>query len=901
MASRKTTKKRSSTTPVKKKAVAKPPAKTKKSISKLTTSLKSKTKDELIEENAKLLRKVARLEKKAATTSEKTDTKNAEKELRKSELMNRSLLEGSPICTKIIDLNFNLQYMSSAGVNTLKIPDITAFYGRTYPSVSYPESIRTPFVRELKRAITTGKATTVECPLLDIDGNEVWYITTFVPVFDDGEIKYIIGSSVDITERRKVEEALKLNEEFLRKAQEIGHVGSWHLDIEKNILSWSDEEYRIFGHTPQSFGATYEAFLEAVHPDDREMVNTTYTEAIENNTSYECVHKVLRPNGEIRTVLERSEDIIDEKGKTIHSYGMTLDITEQVIKEKHRDSILSTSLDGFWVVDIKGKFLEVNDAYCEMIGYSKTELFTMSITDIEAIENPEETKSRIDRIIKEGSDRFESKHRRKSGDLINVEISTIFNPDYKTFNVFIRDVTEQKKAEKALRESELLNRSLLEGSPVCTKIIDLDSKLQYMSSAGVNDLKVPNIKPYYGQTYPPEFYSESMRAPLVGGVKGAMAGKTTTVECPVHDLEGDVVWYFSTFVPVFDDDGRVKFIIGTSVNITERKEAEKELLKKSEHMEKLLNALPCFAVILKGNREIVALNDFAKNIGAVKGKRCFETMAPFNSPCKWCKADAMLKDGEFKNSQFWGLDSYWDSYWIPLEDDLYLHFAFDITESRKVEEKVSNSLKEKEVLLKEVHHRVKNNMAVISSLLALQSGYIDDKKYQDMFSESQSRIRSMALVHEKLYLSDDFAHIDVKDYVTSLAKDIRSSFHADDIDVKLNINIEEINLDIDNLVPCGLLMNEILTNSFKHAFDGHDNPEISITMKKVEDGNVSLSISDNGSGLPDGYDISKPTGLGHKLIKPLIKQIDGKMDVNVSNGTEFRIVFPEKLNIARAD
>ncbi len=138
----------------------------------------------------------------------------------------------------------------------------------------------------------------------------------------------------ELNERKRVEETLRISENSLKKAQEIGHVGSWHLDIEKNILTWSDEEYRIFGHTPQTFGATYEAFLEAVHPDDREMVNRTYTEAINNNTPYECVHRLLRPDGEVRTVLERSEDIVDENGKTIHSIGMTLDITERKLAEE---------------------------------------------------------------------------------------------------------------------------------------------------------------------------------------------------------------------------------------------------------------------------------------------------------------------------------------------------------------------------------------------------------------------------------------------------------------------------------------------------------------------------------------------------------------------------------------
>ena len=225
----------------------------------------------------------------------------------------------------------------------------------------------------------------------------------------------------------------------------------------------------------------------------------------------------------------------------------------------------------------------------------------------------------------------------------------------------------------------------------------------------------------------------------------------------------------------------------------------------------------------------------------------------------------------------------------------------DITDQLKARKILEASLKEKEVLLREVHHRVKNNMAVISSLLSLQSSYIDDKKYLDMFNESIDRIKSMALVHDKLYQSDDITRIDVQDYVKSLAGNVRSSFYNSDKEVKLNINVDEMDLDIDNLVPCGLIINELLTNSFKHAFNGHENPEITVTMTKLDDGNISLSISDNGIGLPEGFDISNPTGLGHKLLDPLIKQMEGTMEVNVGNGTEFRFIFPEKHEIAKAD
>ena len=216
----------------------------------------------------------------------------------------------------------------------------------------------------------------------------------------------------------------------------------------------------------------------------------------------------------------------------------------------------------------------------------------------------------------------------------------------------------------------------------------------------------------------------------------------------------------------------------------------------------------------------------------------------------------------------------------------------------KAEEESKKSLAEKEVLLKEVHHRVKNNMAIISSLLRLQSSYIDDEKYMDMFKESRSRITSMALVHEKLYQTQDFSKIDLNDYILTLVQSIRNTFGRDR-EYNINTDVDNISLDIDILIPCGLIINEILTNSFKHAFNDREKAEINITIRRLEAGNIALTISDNGKGLPDGFDIADSTGLGLQLVNTLAEQIDGTLEIKSEKGAELKLVFPEKLEFAR--
>jgi two-component sensor histidine kinase len=138
----------------------------------------------------------------------------------------------------------------------------------------------------------------------------------------------------------------------------------------------------------------------------------------------------------------------------------------------------------------------------------------------------------------------------------------------------------------------------------------------------------------------------------------------------------------------------------------------------------------------------------------------------------------------------------------------------------------------------------------------------------------------------------------VQDYVQSLALTVKNTFGADSQHSVIT-EIDNINLDIDTLIPCGLIMNEILTNAYKHAFNEHDNPEIKVVMKQLEDNNISLSISDNGIGLPDGFDVTQNTGLGLQLVNTLISQINGTLEVRSENGTEFTIIFPNNLEFSR--
>ena len=228
----------------------------------------------------------------------------------------------------------------------------------------------------------------------------------------------------------------------------------------------------------------------------------------------------------------------------------------------------------------------------------------------------------------------------------------------------------------------------------------------------------------------------------------------------------------------------------------------------------------------------------------------------------------------------------------PNSEPHYIALARDITERKEANQQIAKALKEKEILIKEIHHRVKNNLIVMSSLLNLQADYVKDKASYGMFMESKDRARSMALIHERLYQSADLREIDFGDYIRSLAMELYRTYVSNPEIIKINLDLESVMVDINTAIPCGLIINELVTNAFKHAFPQNITGEVNIKFH-TKDGNCILKVSDNGIGLPHDIDLKNSESLGLKLVNVLAGQIDGEIKINADQGTMFRIDFPE--------
>ncbi len=231
------------------------------------------------------------------------------------------------------------------------------------------------------------------------------------------------------------------------------------------------------------------------------------------------------------------------------------------------------------------------------------------------------------------------------------------------------------------------------------------------------------------------------------------------------------------------------------------------------------------------------------------------------------------------------------------QSELYERLQVELSDRKKAQCQIKASLEEKELLLQEVHHRVKNNLQVISSIFSLQSSYIEEPRILSILRDSQNRIASMALIHEKLYHSDTLAKIDFDDYIETLTANLFACYNISPQKIGLKLQIENVSLNLDTAIPCGLLLNELVSNSLKHAFPADESGTIFIEFSAESNHQLKLIVRDTGRGLPEGLDFQKNNSLGLRLVRALTRQLRGTLDIKNSHGAYFQITFPSPQGV----
>jgi PAS domain S-box-containing protein len=481
-----------------------------------------------------------------------------------------------------------------------------------------------------------------------------------------------------------------------------------------------------------------------------------------------------------------------------------------------------------------------------------------------------------------------------------------------SYSGIIRDITESKQVKEQLIQSHDLMDYTISHAQGCIAVHDKNMIYMYVSERYLKEYKVKEkniIGKHHYEVFPdlPQKWRDVHQRALAGEVSSAE-------EDPYYREDGSVDWTRWECRPWYESDGSVGGLIVYTEIINDRMSIEEDLRNRGSFIESLINLSPDIIYIYdiveqknvySNNGIQTVLGYSVEDIQKMGNKFIQNSMHPDdlkNYFEETIPRYEKAQDNELISHEYRMKHKNGNWHWLNSAELIYKRqpdgspcqifgVVHDITESRKAEEKIKSSLREKEVLLREIHHRVKNNFAVIIGLLRLQGGSIKDDKLKAIFKDSENRIRSMSLVHEMLYGTQDLAQIDFGVYIQALTKGLLSTYRATAGKIIIKTDIKDITLNTDTAIILGLVTNELISNAMKYAFPGERRGEIIIGMKSTDGVNkYELMIKDNGVGLPEGLDILQTDTLGLRMVTNIVEQqLHGRIEMKRDGGTEFKI------------
>ena len=465
-------------------------------------------------------------------------------------------------------------------------------------------------------------------------------------------------------------------------------------------------------------------------------------------------------------------------------------------------------------------------------------------------------------------------------------------------------MADQNQQSNSLRKSEARWNSLVENSPQGIIII-ADGVIDYVNQSAldlVGESDRNNVIGTSVQKYVPEAYHRKVQNRMKKVLQGEQADP---LEIELITKTGKPRYVRTHPVLIeYEDDYAILSILD---DITELKEKQKKLEQSEKKWEELVKQNPQ-PIQITQDAKITFINQAGVELYGAESKEELigRSVYEFSDPEKIEDIEQRknrLENGksvdqvfEHKINCLNGDERYVHIYSIPtkFEDKSTIQSVFyDVTEQKKKERRIKDSLDEKRTLLKEIHHRVKNNLAVISGLLELQVMNTDDNATINILRDSQQRIKSMAMIHEKLYESEALADIGFDRYLRELVESIRQTYKSDNYNVDINFDLDAVSIDLEQAIPCSLIVNEVVVNCFKHAFTPKEQGHITITSEYTKPG-LKIVIEDNGCGLPEDFNFSDQNTLGMSLIQTLSMQLDGEVSFATperSTGTVFKLFF----------
>ncbi len=725
---------------------------------------------------------------------------------------------------------------------------------------------------------------------------------------------YVIKNSGDFVLLSSIEMAFQLFDAHKKIAESEERFRSYVENASDIIYTLSDEGIFLYlspncedfvGYHPSD--VINNPFTRYIHPDDVERCVTSLSEVKKAGESVKSLsYRVRHRDGSWRIHSSRVSLINNPLDGAVY-VGIARDITDRVDMENQLRRAQEVAHMGSWEFDLNMGIVHASEEARRIYGLGHREWTISEVKNIPLPEYREMLDISMSDLI-EGKKNYDVQfkiQRPGDNDIRDIHSMAEYDPGKNIVTGIIQDITERKKIEDSLRESEELYRLLAETDPdiICTH--DLSGNLLYMNraAAALTGYQVDETNSVNLSQFIPD--------DQVAGLMDRMEKRLEQYH-GVHNYETEIINANGERVPVdinsvaIMKDDVVDSILIVARDISHRKHIEEELERSREEYRVLYDSITDAILVADTDRRIISCNQsfvdiFGYSAEEIVGQktaflyadeRQFEELGKMIRERQDTQGIVYTIDYRKKNGDVFPGETV--IYMLKDRDGAAIGFigmSRDVTDRVEAEAKIKNLLEEKELFLKEVHHRIKNNMTTISSLLALQADTFDDQRAADALLDARGRLQGMLHIYDKLYRSSDYTSINVRQYFDDLFADI-SLYTARESGHRIVVEVEDISLDSNFMVPLGIIVNELVHNAFKYAYPGREDGDVRVTLEDSGSTHIQLTVSDDGVGVPAELDIHDPATFGLNLVNILTRQMGGEVALLRDNGTTFSIIFP---------
>jgi PAS domain S-box-containing protein len=758
--------------------------------------------------------------------------------------------------------------------------------------------------------------------------------TYLIKPFDSNDLV----RTINIELNNKIEKELESSKEHFKNLFENSPVGIFHSSTEGKFHMVNNTLANMWG-----YDSTEDLITEVnktnisqkLYVDSAKRPNFI-SEVLKDDKWHSYKNRFYRKDGSIMTADLSFRAIKDGNMNIEYLEGFVKDVTRETEVEialnesESRYRLISENTgDVIWIMDVNSlNFTYISPSVYHLTGYTQQNLINRSINSIIDTKSYEDISRNIPKRIKLFKSGDESVQVmtdylniiHKETRIVPIEVVTTLLIDEKgQINEILgvsRDITERMESEKKIRKIMQRNEYAMAVSKMANWELDVAKCIfcfnpRFYMMLGIT---LEDVGSYemglddFINTYVHPDFIDKLTDSVIMGMESDDPYFQIQIEGKLIRSNGEIFWVNTWFRGEKDENGVTIKLYGVNQDITERKIIEESLIVSEDKYRTLFEADPNYTILLDTDHFIVDVNAATTQITGLSKEKLIgkhlndlDIILDEDKLFHIDKIVDLLDGNKVKPFEARLMDKDGNLRWVnvrltSIEKENFISFiliiASDITELKQYENEIHDSLHEKEILLQEIHHRVKNNMQIISSLLSIQTRYVDDQESINVLKESQNRVKSLAMIHEKLYKSKNFNKIHLIDYIESLVWDLFYSYAIEKGRIKPIMDIDDIKLNIETSVPCGLIITELVSNSLKYAFPDLSEGVLNISLKIIDD-YYELCIGDNGVGIPENIDFYNTDSLGLQLVNSLTDQIDGEIEFDRINGTKFTITFKE--------